>query len=241
MPLGFDVFRGINRPNPQLIEKFRSIPTADLADVMQKRGGMDPLIRTLYAPLDRVVGPAVTVSVPDGAFEVIKIALEMSQAGDVVVINAHGDTKHALLGGNVCRGLKARGLAGMVVDGAVRDLTEIREDGFPVFARGLALFMGPIVGAGEVNVPIACGNVVVNPGDIIVADEDGIVVVPPHEAASVLEAAHALHERHQAAQPVLLSGKITGIDGILERAVERGAAFHDDAYTISSHGRNQGK
>lgn len=235
MTLGFNVYRSIPRPDEEILKQFLDIPTADLADVTNKRAGVDPAIRPIWGPIPKVVGPAITVSVPDGAFEVVKIALEMSQPGDVVVINAFGDTKHALLGGNVCRGLKARGLAGLIADGAVRDMTEIQGDGFPVFARGLALFMGPIVGRGEVNVPIACGSVVVNPGDIIVADDDGIIVIPPHEAADVLAAAKELHERHQSVQSVLLSGKVTSIDSILERAEGLGARFYDGTYQDRGH------
>jgi 4-hydroxy-4-methyl-2-oxoglutarate aldolase len=230
MPLGFEIYRQINRPDPELVERFRAVPTADLADVMYKRGGFDPQIGPVYRPIDKVVGPAITVSVPDGAFEVVKVALEMTEPGDVVVVNARGNVQQALLGGNVCRGLKARGVAGLIADGAVRDVSEIREDGLPVFARGAALVMVPIEGAGEVNVPIACGGVVVNPGDIVVADEDGIVVVPPDRAEEVLDAAEALDRKHQAAQPELLAGKVAGIGPILERVTARGATFHDRPY-----------
>lgn len=230
MPIGYEIYRQVARPESALIARFRDLPTADLADVLHKRGAMDPAIAAVYRPVAAAIGPAVTVSVPDGAFETIKIAMEATQPGDVLVINARGNVHHALLGGNVCRGLKARGLAGLVADGAIRDVTEIRDDAFPVFARGVALVMGAIEGAGEVNVPIACGGVVVNPGDIVVADADGVVVVPPHAAVAVLAAAHALHARHLAAQPILLRGEVTGIAGITARAVERGADFHEGPF-----------
>jgi 4-hydroxy-4-methyl-2-oxoglutarate aldolase len=224
------VFREVDRPDREIVERFRSVPTADLADVMHKRGSVDPAIRPVFLPIPKVVGPAVTVSVPDGAFEVIKIALEMTKPGDVVVINARGITDQALLGGNVCRGLKMRGVAGLVADGAVRDVVEIREDGLPVFARGVALHMVPIEGAGEVNVPVAFGGVVVNPGDIVVADEDGIMIVPPDRAEEILSAADALDRKHQAAQPELLAGKVAGIGPIIERVTARGATFFDRAH-----------
>ena len=234
MPVGFEIFRQINRPDASIIERFREIPTADLIDVMFKRGAVDCAIRPVYLPIPKIVGPAITVSAPDAAFEVVKMGLEMSQPGDVVMINARGNVDHALLGGNVCRGLKARGLAALMADGAIRDVSEIREEGFPVFSRGVALKMGPIVGAGEVNVPIAFGGIVINPGDIIVADEDGIVAVPPHAAEEVLAAAHRLHEGHMAAQPALLRGEVTRIAPILERAEQNGAVFHDGSYQSGS-------
>ena len=227
VPVGFEIYRQIPRPSAELIEAFRGVPTADLVDVMHKRGSVDPAIRPIYRPMPNVVGPAVTISAPDSAFSIIKAGLEMTKPGDVVVVNARGNLDAALVGGNVCRGLKARGVAGFLADGSIRDVSEIREDGLPVFSRGVALQMGPIPGAGEINVPIAFGGVVVNPGDIIVADEDGIAVVPPHLAEEVLAAAHALHESHQAAQPALLRGEVTGIAAILDQITKSGGAIHD--------------
>jgi regulator of RNase E activity RraA len=230
MPLGFDIYREIPRPPRELIEAFRGIPSADLVDVMHKRGSVDAAIRPIYRPMPNVVGPAVTISVPDSAFSIVKAGLAMTQPGDVVVVNARGNLDAALLGGNVCRGLKARGVAAFLADGSIRDVAEIQEDDLPVFARGVALQMGPIPGAGEVNVPIAFGGVVVNPGDIIVADEDGIAVVPPAEAEAVLAAAHALHAAHQAIQPVLLRGEVTGVAAIFEQITTTGGAIHDGAH-----------
>lgn len=230
MPLGYEVYQRINRPDRALVDKFHGIPTADLGDVMNKRGAMTPSLGPLYRPIRAVVGTAITASVPDGAFETIKIAIDTAQEGDIVVVNAGGNTNHALLGGNVCRGMKSRGIAALVADGAVRDRSEIQEDDFPVFVRGIALIMGAIQGGGEVNVPIACGGVVVDPGDIIVADEDGVVVIPPARAQEVLEAAKGLHEKHQSVQPVLLRGEVTDIDNIRERAVARGASFVDGTF-----------
>jgi regulator of RNase E activity RraA len=230
MPVGFEIYRDIPRPSAELIEAFRGVASADLVDVMHKRGSVDPAIRPVYRPMLSVVGPAVTISVPDAAFSIVKAGLEMTRAGDVVVINARGSLDFALVGGNVCRGLKARGVAAFLADGSIRDVSEIREDGLPVFARGIALQMGPIPGAGEVNVPIAFGGVVVNPGDIIVADEDGIAVVPPHMAHEVLAAAHALHEGHQAAQPALLRGEVTGVAAILDQIIKDGGVIHDGSH-----------
>lgn len=232
MPVGYEIYEQINRPSKDLIARFVNVPTADLADVMNKRGAFSPAIAPLSTDIAPFAGPAITVSVPDGAFETIKIAMDTAQPGDVLVINAASNVNHALLGGNVCRGLKARGLAGLIADGAVRDRSEILEDGLPVFARGLALVMGSIQGAGDVNVPIACGGVVVFPGDIIVADADGIVAIRPDDAEEVLEAALALGKKHEAIQPVLLQGDVTNIAGIRAEAAARGAAFHPESYGI---------
>lgn len=232
MPVGFHIYHDVNRPSAALIEQFRGISTADLVDVMFKRGAVDNDIRPVYTPIASVAGPAVTVSVPDAAFNVVKAGLGTTRPGDVVMVNARGNVHAALVGGNVCRGLKARGVAAFLADGAVRDVAEIQSDGLPVFARGTSTRMGPLMGAGEVNVPIAFGGVVVNPGDIIVADADGIAVVPPEAAGLILEAVRDLHARHEAVQPVLLRGEVTNIDAIREQLAQHGATFHDAAFSL---------
>src|SRR5579864_4174089 len=192
MPLGFRVYTDIERPAASLIGLFESFQSPDISDVMNRAGTMDSGIRPINTPAKRIVGPAVTVSAPTGAFNVVKVGMQQTRVGDVLVINARGSLRGALIGGNVCRGLLHRGLAGVVMDGAVRDVSEIREDGLPVYARGISAMMGPIEGPGEVNIPIACGHVVVHPGDIIIADSDGIVAVRPEEAEKIAAETHKL-------------------------------------------------
>lgn len=225
MPLGFRVYTQIVRPDHELVARFLPLHSADISDALNRSRTMDKGIQPLYRPIRKFVGTAVTVSVPTGAFNVVKAGMQQTQAGDVLVINAYENLYGALLGGNVCRGLKARGLAGIIADGAIRDASEIQEDGLPVHARMVTTAMGPIDGPGEVNIPIACGHVVVNPGDIIVADEDGIVVVPPVEAEQVLEQVAKLEASHAAVQPTLLRGEITNIANIEKKLREAGCEF----------------
>jgi len=227
MPVGFRVIRRSSRPESALLKRFVALHTADLSDAMNRAGTMDRGIQPTFAPIKRTVGPAVTVSAPTGAFNIVKIGMEQTQAGDVLVINARGVLNGALVGGNVCRGLVHRGLAGLVADGAVRDASEIQEDGLPTFARGITTVMGPIDGPGEVNVPIACGGVVVNPGDIVVADEDGIVVIRPSEVEEVLAETAKLEASHEAVQPILLRGEVTNIAKIERALREQGCTFVD--------------
>jgi regulator of RNase E activity RraA len=211
-----------------LLERFASLNSADLSDAMNRSGTMDRGIAPVFRPMRHVVGPAVTVSAPTGAFNMVKIGMEQTRAGDILVINARGALNGALVGSNVCRGLVHRGLGGLVADGAVRDVGEIQRDGLPTFARGVTTVMGPIDGPGEVNVPIACGGVVVQPGDIVVADEDGIVVIRPSEADEVLAATAALEASHAAVQPVLLRGEVTNIAKIEQALRDQGCAFVDE-------------
>lgn len=227
MPIGFRVYTRITRPDPELVQRFVPLHSADLSDAMNRSRTMDKGIKPIYLPIKKIVGPAVTVSVPTGAFYVVKEAMQQTRPGDVLVINAYGNLYGALLGGNVCRGLKARGLAGLIMDGSIRDVSEIREDGLPLHARGITTAMGPIEGPGEVNVPIACGQVVVNPGDIVVADEDGIVVVPPDDAEEVLAETAKLEASHAAVQEILLRGEITNIANIEAKLRQSGCEWKD--------------
>lgn len=214
MPAGLRVYTSFDRPDEDLVARFAPHNSADLSDVLHKSGTMDGGLQQIYRPMRRFVGVAVTASLPTGALTMLKMAVQQTRPGDVLVVNAYGNSTTAIVGGNVCRGMAHRGLAGMIVDGAIRDVSEIREDDFPVLARSIATGSSAADGPGEVNVPIACGNVVVFPGDIIVADEDGIAVVRPADAEDVLERIKGLKASHAAAQEILLRGQVTGIDSI---------------------------
>jgi regulator of RNase E activity RraA len=181
--------------------------------------------------MPRALGTAITVSVPAGGINMIKLGMQQAGPGDVLVVSAQGSTEFALWGGNLTRGLKARGICGFVIDGAIRDVSEMRTAQFPVFARGIATAVGVVdVPWGEVNTPIACGGAVVRPGDIVLADEDGIVVVPPEEAAAIAEATRDLIRQHESLQPTLLRGEVTYIDDITERLVGAGLSVSEAAH-----------
>lgn len=228
--LGFRAFTKIRRPDPDVVAELLKFSTCDLSDVMLKAQTMIG-IRPVYQPVQRTAGPAVTVSVPSGALNAIKYAAQLVERGDVLVVNAQGETSYALWGGNVSRGLQARGAAAFVIDGAARDVAEIRELQFPVYARGVATaFRESAAPRGEVNVPIACGGIVVNPGDIIVSDEEGVVAVPQDAAAAVIEKAHALVARLQSIQPVLLRGEVTMISQIQDEMRSAGLVEHDTTF-----------
>jgi 4-hydroxy-4-methyl-2-oxoglutarate aldolase len=226
MPLGFQVFTDIDRPSQTDIDAIGGHFSADLADAMQKAGAMSRAIQPVYRPMPKFFGPAVTASLPTGSFSMAKLAMLQCQPGDVLVLNVREDVSHAMLGGQIGHALKQRGLAGIVVDGAVRDSSEFQEEGLPVCARGTAVVVGGHDGPGEINVPIACGGVVVNPGDIVVADEDGIVVVPRSLAGEVHNATEALHQAHLSAAPVFDRGEIPGMEEVENRIRAAGCEFH---------------
>ncbi len=227
MPLGFQVYRDFPRPDKEIVTALGEYFSADLADAMNKAGAVSRDIKPVYRPMRRFCGTAVTASLPTGSFSMTKIAMLQCQEGDVLVLNAYGDVKHALLGGHVAHSLTVRGIAGIVADGAIRDSSELQEDDLPVCARGTAVVVGGHDGPGEINVPIACGGVVVNPGDIVVADEDGIVVVPQEHAEYVLNEVAALKKRHEANDPAYDRGELPGMDAIEERIRASGCEFYD--------------
>lgn len=226
MPLGFRINTSIERPDPSLVAEFAAIPTTDLSDVMYGSGTMSRRIAPVWGPVKRVAGPAVTISLPTSSFNVLKAGLNQSREGDVIVVNAFGNPNFATVGANVVRGLLHRGVRAYVVDGAVRDVADIRADGLPVYATSITTADGPNgPHVGEVNYPIACGGIVVNPGSIVVADEDGIVAVPVEFAREVIDKAKALAEKFAAIQPVLLRGEVTNIVAIESGLREAGCEF----------------
>jgi regulator of RNase E activity RraA len=222
MNLGFRVITEIRRPPSALVDRLARCRSCDLSDVMNRAGTMVG-IRGVYSPVAPIVGPAVTVSIPAGGINMVKMGIQQAVAGDILVVSVQGDTTYAMLGGNISLGMKARGIKGFVIDGAVRDVSELRELAFPTFARGVAVAAADLGGPrGEVNVPIACGGVVVNPGDIIVGDEDGVVVVPPDFAEAVLAGISALAVQHEKAKEVLRRGEVTSIEQITTNFVKQG-------------------
>lgn len=167
------------------IGAFARLATTTFADVLTRDRVMDPGIRPLWGPMPRLAGPAYPVACPAGDNLMLHVALHRAPAGSVLVCAA-GDTNWAMAGGNVCAYAQQRGIAGFVVDGLIRDLGETRAHCFPVFARGVIPIPGVRKAAGLIDVPVVCGGVVVAPGDVVVADEEGIVVLAKGQAEAIL-------------------------------------------------------
>lgn len=167
---------------------FSELSPTTLADTLSRDRVMDIGIRPLWAPMPRIAGPAYPVQCPPGDNLMLHTAIHRAEPGSVIVVEA-GDVDYAVAGGNVCAVAKRRGIAGFIVDGVIRDLEEVREDGFPVFARGVIPKPGAKNQLGILNGTVLCGGVKVSPGDIVVADEEGIIVVPKSDAESILQTA----------------------------------------------------
>ncbi|MFD6326030.1 RraA family protein [Streptomyces sp. NPDC058442] len=170
-------------------QAFPHVPPTTLADLLGRAQVMDIGIRPLWnAP--RVAGPAYTVRCEPGDNLMLHAAIYRAAPGSVIVVES-GDVDHALAGGNVCAVAQRRGVAAFVVDGVIRDLAEVREAGFPVFARGVIPIPGTKERIGALGEPARVGGVLVHPGDIVVADEEGIVVVPAAREEEILTAARS--------------------------------------------------
>jgi RraA family protein len=176
---GFRIRVQIDRPSPETVEALSGFATPQISDLMNRLYALAPEIRNLTDDRLTLAGPACTVKVYPGDNLMVHKALDVAEPGDVIVIDTSGSRATAVLGDLVSTKARHRGVAGFVVDGLIRDLPGIRALGdFPVFARGTTP-VGPLHrGPGEINYPIAAGGVVVHPGDVIVGDATGIVVVP---------------------------------------------------------------
>jgi regulator of RNase E activity RraA len=158
---------------------------------------MDIGIRPLWPEMPRVAGPAYPVRCPPGDNLMLHAAIYRAAPGSIIVVEA-GDQDYALAGGNVCAVAQRRGIAAFVLDGVIRDLAEARQNRFPVFARGVIPIPGAKDAIGVLNGPVSCGKVLVAPGDVVVADEEGIVVVPAARLDDVLKRAQARAARDAA-------------------------------------------
>ncbi|MGE7439168.1 RraA family protein [Kitasatospora sp. NPDC001175] len=172
------------------VSGFESIPPTTLADLLGREQVMDIGIRPLWPSVPRVAGPAFTVRCPPGDNLMLHAAIYRARPGSVIVVEA-GDVDYAVAGGNVCAVAQRRGIAAFVVDGVIRDLAEVRAMGFPVFARGVIPIPGTKAAVEPLGGRVRCGGVDVNAGDIVVADEEGIVVTPGARRKRVLLDARA--------------------------------------------------
>lgn len=181
------------------------LPTAALSDSMERLSGAPGLLPRTGAR--RLVGPALTVRTAPGDNVVVHKALDLARPGDVVVVDAGGHCDRAIVGGLICRYAKSLGVAGLVVDGAVRDVAELESLGLPVFARAVS-HLGPYKnGPGEIRGPVSVAGMPVAQGDLVVGDEDGVVVVPRRRLEEVMAAAEALVESERAAVEAIDAGR----------------------------------
>ena len=191
---------------PAIIDVLRTIQVALISDQLHRIVGTGQL-KKYDRSTGTMAGTAVTVRVSHGDNLAVLRAFEYCRPGDVMVIDGGGDTEQAILGGIMSLYAARIGLAGLVIDGAIRDVAEIRERDFPMFARGHT-HRGPYKdGPGEINVPVCIGGMTVMPGDIIIGDEDGVLCFPPEEAESLIAKALTQKTKEEATIQAILENR----------------------------------
>jgi RraA family protein len=216
MKIGFQINPRVQTPDKSIMELLRGIPTPVLSDNMARLFAVGPALRP-YHRGGALLGSALTVRTRPGDNLMVHKAIDLAQPGDVIVVDAGGDLTNAIIGEIMATLAQSRGVAGMVIDGAVRDLDALATSDFPVYARGIT-HRGPYKdGPGEINVIITAGGQTIAPGDIVVGDADGALAVPFDEVPRVAELARAQMDREAAMLRAIADGSIdrTWVDEML--------------------------
>lgn len=231
MSVGKRIYLKRELPDPQIMAQFKTIPASNTADVMGRSCAMNPRIRLVSRPkAQMMVGPAYTVKARAGDNLALHAALNFCGEGDVLVVSNEEDNTRALMGEVMMAYLKyTKKVAGIVLDGPIRDIDEIGTWDFPVYCTGTTPGGPYKEGPGEINVPISCGGVSVCPGDIILADPDGVIVIPRRDAAKVLEDAKAFQAADEAKLAAARNGTANRawVDKLLK---EKDFELIDDVY-----------
>jgi RraA family protein len=216
--LGLQIFQRRRQVSTQLVDAFRGLPVANISDCMARMTAGGPRLRPMHkgGPL---AGPALTVRCRPGDNLMIHKALTLAKPGDVIVVDAGGDLTNALFGEIMVATAVKIGVAGVVLNGAVRDSEEIGQGNFPLYAAGVT-HRGPYKdGPGEINVPVAIDGMVIHPGDLIVGDADGLLCVPFDDAEQLLAATHKKMEAEKKTMADIAAGRLdtSWIDATLKR------------------------
>lgn len=194
------------RPDQELIDAFKDITAATAHESFGRRGAVDSAIKPIYPGL-RVLGSAFTVKTPAGDNFTIHAALQLAKPGDVLVIDAGDYTEQGSFGDVMATAALSRGIAGLVTNGGVRDAERIHKLGFPIFSRSISIKGTVKETFGEINQPIAFGGVTINPGDLIIGDDDGIVAIPREKIEEVLAASRSRDEKEVKLRAQIQQGK----------------------------------
>ena len=204
------VKRNIVRADKAAVEKLSRFGVATVHEAMGRVGLMHPYMRPIY-PSARACGPAVTVLLQPGDNWMMHVVAEQLQPGDVVVAACTAENTDGFFGDLLATSFRARGAKGLIIDGGVRDVKDLTEMNFPVFSKAVSA-KGPVKATlGSVNIPVVCAGALVNPGDVVIADADGVVVVPAASAQQAADAAEAREANEDEKRAKLASG-VLGLD-----------------------------
>ncbi len=223
------VVQRIQRADAGVIKTLGAAGTATVHEAQGRSGLLRPYMRPIY-PTARVAGPAVTVSCQAGDNLMIHASIAVCQPGDVLVVVTTSESTDGMFGELLGVSCQAHGIAGLIIDAGVRDTTELTAMNFPVWAKAVSAQGTVKSTAGDVNIPVVCAGAMIVPGDVIVGDSDGVVVVPREKAVEVAQASEQRLAKEEKTRQRLRSGEL-GLDfyGLRAKLVELGVEFVDEA------------
>ncbi len=204
------VVRNIQRADSDAIGTFEALGVSTVHEALGRSGLMKPYLRPIY-PGAQIAGPAVTILAQPGDNWMLHVAIEQCRPGDVVVVGCTADNTDGMFGELLATSMRARGIKGLIIDAGCRDVRPLHDMNFPVWSKAISAKGTVKATLGAVNIPVVCAGVNVEPGDAVVADDDGVVIVPRKLAAEVAQKAQKRHDEEDAKRKQLASG-VLGLD-----------------------------